>query len=251
MGILATIATGGAALAVVAGGVLGGAIGYGGRVAAAIPRNSTPQVDPFGVDEPWRHAVQDALQARSRYQEAVGSFRKGPLKETLVGIGDQLDDAVLQCWQVAKQGQHLTDGRKRIDDREVNWQLQQAAAQIPPGGAASPVQAQLVASLNAQLAAAARLDEQIRSTYDQLQLLNARLDETVTQAIELSATATAGSFDPVGQSMGDIVDDLTSLREAMTSLDAPEAPAAPPTAMPQPAAAPEPPTGQAQASSGA
>ena len=163
IGILATAATGGAALVVALGAVLGGAAGYGGRVALAIPRNSTPQVDPFAVDEPWRHAVQDALSAKHRYGEALRTFRKGPLQDTLATIGARLDDAVLECWHVAQQGQLLTDGRKRIDDRDVQWQLQQAAAQIPPGGEATPVQARTVESLNAQLATAARMDDLIRS----------------------------------------------------------------------------------------
>jgi hypothetical protein len=218
IGILATIGTGGL-LGPVVGGILGGAIGYGGRVAVAIPRNgATAKIDPFGVNEPWRHAVKDSIQARSRYTDAVKAFQAGPLRDALHTTGDRIDDAVNECWKVAQQGQLLSTARKRIDDREIQWELQQAANQIPAGASASPTQARTIASLNAQLDTARRMDALISSTYDELRLINARLDEAVTQAIELSVT-NHGDLSPVSHDVEDIVDSLTALRSAMTSLD--------------------------------
>ena len=251
IGILATIGTGGL-LGPVVGGILGGAVGYSGRVALAIPRNgATASIDPFGVNEPWRHAVKDSLQARNRFREAVKSFQAGPLRDSLTTTGDHIDDAVNECWKVAQQGQLLSTARKRIDDRETQWELQQAAAQIPPGAAASPTQARTIASLQAQLETAQRMDGLISSTYDELRLINARLDEAVTQAIELSVT-NHGDLSTVSSDVDDIVGSLSALRTALTSLDT-SAPAA--DANPQDldvrggtAAAgppqPEPPTGQ-------
>jgi hypothetical protein len=219
--ILLTLLTGGAILPAAGAGLLGGMLGYGARVAVAVPRDAgTAHIDPFGVGEPWRHAVKDALQARDRYREAIGIVRPGPLRDSLTTIGERLDDAVTECWQVAQQGHQLAGARKRIDDREVRWQLQQAAAQIPPGGEASPLQARTIASLQSQLASAGRMDQLIASTNGQLELINARLDETVTQAIELSVTSTGG-LEPVGQRVEAIVDSLTSLRSAMVSMDEP------------------------------
>lgn len=244
-GILLTIGTAGVAGPIL-GGLLGGALGYGTRVAVAIPRGSTsPKVDPFGVDEPWRHAVMDAIRARGRYTEAVRTFQTGPLQDALHETGDRLDEAVQECWNVAKQGQLLSEARKRIDDREIQWSLEQAAAQIPPGTAASPTQAQTIASLNAQLASAKRMDQLIGNTYDELQLINARLDEAVTQAIELSVTNRGGDLAPVSENVAGIVDSLTSLREAMTSMDDPSVQQLDVTPT-----LPEPPTGQVQSSPG-
>lgn len=227
VGILATLATGGIAGPVI-GGIVGGALGYGGRVALALPKKGDAiHIDPFGVDEPWRHAVRDALQARARFTDAVRTFRSGPLQETLHGLGDQLDEAVQQVWLVAQQGHQLAAARKRIDDREARWELQRAASQVPPGGTATPVQAQTIESLNAQLATGARMDALMRSTYDELNLINARLDQAVTQAIELSVTNRSGSFAPVGSDVGAIVDQLTALHEAMADVDAADGAAAP------------------------
>jgi hypothetical protein len=218
--VLATAATGGGALVMVGAAALGGMVGFGARVAVAVPREpGTAHIDPFGVKEPWRHAVKDALQARDRYRDALRHVRSGPLLDTLTTIGQRLDEAVDECWQVAQQGQLVADARARINDREVRWQLQQTEAQIPAGAEPPPVQAKTIASLNAQLASATRMDQLLRSTFDQLELLNARLDETVTQAIELSVTATGGGLAPVGQNVEDIVDSLSSLREAMVSMD--------------------------------
>lgn len=252
IGILATIGTGGL-LGPIAGGLLGAALGYGGRVAVAIPRNgATANIDPFGVNEPWRHAVKDSIQARSRYTDAIKSFRDGPLRDALHETGDRIDEAVNECWKVAQQGQLLSTARKRIDDREIQWELQQAAAQIAPGAAASPTQARTIASLNAQMDTARRMDTLVASTYDELRLINARLDEAVTQAIELSVT-NQGDLSPVSSDVEDIVDSLTALRTAMTSLGSPNpqdldvAGGAPASPSPD---RPEPPSGQVQSSPG-
>jgi hypothetical protein len=221
LGVVATVSTGGLAAPLVAG-LLGGALGYGGRVALAIPRRSNgPGIDPFGVNEPWRYAVKDALAAQARYRDALRGFRDGPLRDSLATIGSQIDAAVAEVWEVAKQGQQVADARKRIDDREARWQLDQVAAQIPPGGQATPTQERTVESLQAQLAAGARMDDLMRSTYAELGLINARLDEAVTQAIELSVTNARGGVSPVGDTVSQIVDSLNALHQAMTGLDEP------------------------------
>jgi len=250
LGILATIGTGGL-LGPVFGGLLGGALGYGGRVALAIPRNgATASIDPFGVNEPWRHAVKDAIQARHRYTDAIGAFKAGPLRDALHETGDRIDDAVNECWKVAQQGQLLSTARKRIDDRETQWELQQAAGQIPPGATASPTQARTIASLNAQLDTARRMDALVASTYDELRLIHARLDEAVTQAIELSVTD-HGDLSTVSSDVDDIVGSLTALRTAMTSLDGTgpqDLGIAGGAGSPAPVPLPEPPPGTAQGS---
>ena len=252
LGVLVTFSTGGLAAPIV-GGILGGALGYGGRVALAIPKQGgTSDVDPFGVSEPWRQAVMNSIKARNRYREAVRTFKVGPLRDAVDDTGDRLDAAVEEGWRVAQQGQLLSDARKRIDDREIQWELQQAAAEIAPGATASPAQAGRIASLNSQLGSAQRMDQLISSTYDELALLNTKLDEAVTQAIELSVSSTGGSLDPVSAQMGSIVDSLTSLRQAMTSMDDPNAPDLDVTAArpDPPAGLPQPPAGEVQSSPG-
>lgn len=196
----------------------GGLLAYGIRVALAIPRKGTgAKIDPFAVGEPWRHAVRDAVQARNRFDDAVKSFKPGPLKDSLSQVSDQMEEAVEECWNVAKQGQVVAEARKRINDREARWELQQAQYALAQAGH-SDVQAGRIAALEAQLATADRMDAIISSTKDQLDLLNARLDESVTRAIELSVSGQGGA-DTLTRDVGAIVDDLESLRMAIEEVD--------------------------------
>jgi hypothetical protein len=198
----------------------GGVLAYAGRVALAIPpKHADVKLDPFSVQEPWRHAVIDAAVARKRFDEAVRTFKSGPLREALSAMGDQLDAAISECWKVARQGQLVTDARQRIDARGVQAELQRVSLGIPAGAAPSPTQASTLASLQSQLATAERMDRLVSSTRDELDLLNARLDESVTQAIELSISNRAGGLDPLSGQLDDIVDDLSSLRAAFDTVD--------------------------------
>lgn len=218
-GIVLTAMAAAAAPVTIAAAVVGGALGYGGRVALAIPKKGKGvRIDPFGVKEPWRHAVHDAVQARNRFTEAVKTFQAGPLRDALATMGDQLDEAVSECWRVAKRGQVVADARLRINDREVNWELQQVR-QAQGEGQPNQTQAHTIAALESQLATAARMDAVVASTREQLALLNARLDESVTRAIELSVSNRLSDARSLGVDVGDIVTDLESLRMAIEDVD--------------------------------
>lgn len=211
------LAIGAAGTAVAA--IVGGALGYGGRVALAIPgKDKAERIDPLGVKEPWRHAVKDAMQARDRFAEAVKSFQAGPLRDEMATMADQLNEAVAECWRVAKQGQVVADARRRINDREVNWEYQQAVHSVR---VAQPTetQARTLAALESQLATAARMDALVAGTRDQLALLNARLDESVTRAVELSVSNRLSDAADLEDDVGAIVEDLESLRMAIEDVD--------------------------------
>lgn len=224
----------------VIGGLVGGAVGYGGRVALAIPKADGDKIDPFAVNEPWRHAVIDAKVAGKRFEEATRKFRSGPLQESLEAVGGRLDDAVQECWRIAKQGQLIADARKAINDREIRWELDRQTSQVPEGSTANPTQARTIASLQSQLATADRMDKLIASTRDELDLINARLDESVTQAIELSVSNRSEGIDPLGADVESIVDDLEALRLALNDVDRPTG--ATPGTAPSAAPATEPPS---------
>jgi hypothetical protein len=224
----------------------GGLLAYGIRVALAIPRKGTgTRIDPFAVGEPWRHAVRDAVQARTRFDEAVRSFQPGPLRDTLQTVSGQMEEAVEECWSVAKQGQVLADARKRINDREASWELQQAQYALAQSGPTEVLNGR-IAAIEAQLATAARMDALITSAKDQLDLLNARLDESVTRAIELSVSGRGGA-DTLTADVGAIVDDLESLRMAIEEVDDEdgkgEAGSGRPDERPGPSTSPSPSTG--------
>ena len=199
------------------GAVIGGVVGLGIRVAIALPRHApSPKIDPFSVNEPWRGAVLDAVKSRARFTQAVKTFRDGPLKASVTVIDDRLDDAVNECYRVALQGQLVTDGRKNINDHEVATELAQARAQGGDGREGlTEARSLRITSLEAQLQTAHRMDDLIASTKEQLYLLNARLDEAVTRAIELSVSNQGGGVGELGSDVDGIIDDLQSLRLAM------------------------------------
>ncbi len=220
----------------VVGAIVGGAVGLGGRVLAAVPRKETsPRIDPFAVQEPWRHSVIDALQAQVRFAQAVKSFRAGPLRDTIVGIGIQIDDAVRQCWEVAQQGQLIAGARRSIDDSGARSELARIQGGRTNPVEANDVQARTIEALQSQIGTAERLDVLLSGTNDRLDLLNARLDESVTRAIELSVTNRTSDADALGSDVGRIVDDLESLRVAIEDLDHRDPRA---TTLPEPSPAP-------------
>lgn len=218
-GAAAGVLAAGLAPVAVPAALVGGAVAYGIRLAVALPpKGRGEKIDPFAVKEPWRHAVRDAVAARNRFGDAVKAFPPGPLRESMDAVAAQMDDAVAECWRIAQQGQLVADARARINDREANWERQQAQYAISQGGA-NDTQERRLAALDAQLAAAARMDALIGSTKDELDLINARLDEAVTRAIELSVSGRTGDAGTLTADVGEIVDDLESLRRAIEDVD--------------------------------
>jgi hypothetical protein len=193
--------------------VLGAAL-WAGRVAVAVPREPTAtRIDPFTVNEPWRRAVQDALQARTRFREAIDEAASGPLKERLLEIGGRIDDGVDEAWRVARQGQTLVAARRRIDTAEAQRDLAEVEGQASEGWAKGSALERTSASLRAQLASAERLDSTIADARDRLRLTNARLDEAVARAVELSVAAhDVAELQGLGDDVDALVTDLEALR---------------------------------------
>ena len=213
LGAAVGILTGGGAIAAV--GL--GAAAWAGRVAAAIPRDPRPdRIDPFTLGEPWRRAVQDALQAQARFREAVSDTRRGPLHERMTEIGGRIDHGVDEAWRVARQGQALVAARKRIDTVEAQQEL--AAVQ----GRQDAASAKTAESLRAQLASADRLAATIEEARARLRLTNARLDEAVARAAELSVAADdVSQLEGLGDDVDALVTDLEALRLGLEEVQRP------------------------------
>src|SRR5436309_14797821 len=121
------LAGAGAAVAIASGlgaaGVLVvGAGAWAARVAAAIPREPRPgeHVDPFALKDPWRRSVQQAVKAQRRFDGAARSAAPGALRDRQNEIGQRLDEALQECWRLAKQCQTLSDARAELDTTEAD-----------------------------------------------------------------------------------------------------------------------------------
>ena len=212
----------GAAIGILTGGGAIAAVGLGaaawaGRVAAAVPRDPREdRIDPFTLGDPWRRAVQDALQAQARFREAVSETRRGPLRDRMLEISDKIDTGVAEAWRVARQGQSLVAARKRIDTVEAQQEL--AAVQ----GRNDPASEKTAESLRAQLASADRMAATIEDARARLRLTNARLDEAVARAAELSVAAhDVSQLQGLGDDVDALVTDLEALRLGLEEVQRP------------------------------
>jgi hypothetical protein len=211
----------GAPLAIAAGI---GAAAWAGRVAAAVPRAPAgDQIDAMALNDPWRRFVSSAQQSQRRYAEAVRSAKPGPLRDRLTQIGSRVDDALQECWRIAKQGQLIADASTQVDVRQAQQELADVEAQL--GGATPDPNSTVggtVIALRAQLASAARMNATVTDARDRLRLLDARLDEAVARAIELSVQG--GDVNDVG-GLGDdiegVVGDMEALRQGLEEADHP------------------------------
>jgi len=188
-----------------------GAVAWAARVALAVPRNAPRErIDPDALPEPWRHFVVEALRAQARYQQTVATAEAGAIRDRLRDIGARIDDGVHEAWRIARRGAQLVEARRSIDAEEARRDL--AGVQGRSGTAAD----RTAQALRSQIESAQRLDATIAEVRSQLQLLDARLDESVARATELSVRiGDVAELAPVGADVEDLVQEMEALRLAL------------------------------------
>jgi hypothetical protein len=187
-----------------------GVVVYGGSVALAMPRAPRrAAIDPFAVGEPWRHFVKDAQRSRSQLQATIRDMPAGPLRDRLAGIADRLDAGLQQGWQIAKRGNEIDATVRRLDPTRLR--SRRSSLEARPDR--TPEVDGALESVDSQLATADRLKELSATTADRLRLSQARLDELVARAAEVSIGA--ASTDTYATEVDDLVLELESLRQAV------------------------------------
>jgi hypothetical protein len=228
----------GAAVGLVTGLGIPGAIGlavvgWGGRVAAAIPRGEKrgARIDPFALHDPWRRFVQSSLSSQARFESTVEATPDGPLRVHLADIGTRLERGVDEVWQVARRGDDMDRGLKTLDVRSAQAELDRLDKE--PAGSHTAATREALA---AQLATAARMKAVSTDARDRLRLLDARLDELVARAVELSVSDSASAVSGLGDDVDSLVSEMESLRQALEEANRAEGGEAggPPQAWPRP-----------------
>lgn len=193
------------------------AIGAGAwalRVALGLPRDEAgPRIDPRRLDEPWAGFVREALDAQLRYRGAIGNARAGAIAERLTDISRRVDDGVVECWRIATHGNSLGRALRQLDDPN---QLRSRLAILERAGTTSGATAAVAESLRNQLRSTERITALGSDARERLQILDARLDEAVARAVELSLRA----GDPVElggleSDVDTLVTDMEALRQAL------------------------------------
>lgn len=209
-----------------------GVLAWGGRVLAAVPRDATrPRVQPSALAEPWRSYVAGAQDAKTRFDGVVRDMSDGPLRERLTTLATRLDDGIDESWRIARRGNDISQALARLDTDRPRTEL--AALQQSLGGRpASEAAAQTIRSLEAQIAAADRLEATAADARDRLRMLDARFDELVARAVEVSIGA--GDSDVLGNDVDGLVTELEALRVALEETSAAEVGAPVPRVFPPP-----------------
>ena len=216
------LAGAGASVAILAGlpflAVAGvGVAAWGARVALAVPKNPStgPRIDPSSLRQPWQRFVKDAVDARRRFDIAIHNAKPGPLQARLTELAARIDDGVDECWRIARQAQQLANARTQLGVEDAARDLAQLTAANPTPPPDSPVQ-HTIEALQAQLATAQRMDKTIEQAGDQLRLLDARLDEAVARAYELTLqTDDVADASSLSNDIDGLVTDREALRQGM------------------------------------
>ncbi|MBV6507603.1 MAG: hypothetical protein JJLCMIEE_00653 [Acidimicrobiales bacterium] len=220
------------------------AVAWAARVGAAVPRGPRAErIDPFTLPEPWRFYVRDALQAQSRYNEAVHSTPEGPLHDRLFDIGTRVDQLTGEAWKIARRGNTLAEAAKRIDVTQVQKELDEIGPQASEVWAAGTSIADTAKALTSQLQSAERMHSLAAQADGMLKVLNARLDELVARTIELSVHADSVSeTGGLGTEVDNLLGELEALRGALeeTTTGSVPLPEMPPATAPHADSAPEP-----------
>ncbi len=177
-----------------------------------MPKPAKPaQLDPFALSEPWRQFVQSAQRSKRQLNETVRAVRAGPLRDRLQGVVDRLDEAIVDSWQIARRGDEIDSAVRGLDPPRLRSKLESLRTQA--AAAPSDDLSAAIASVESQLASADRLKQLSSSTVDRLRLSEARLDELVSRAAEVSVGASDTT--EFASDVDDLVIELEGLRLAI------------------------------------
>jgi hypothetical protein len=123
-----------------------------------------------------------------------------------------LDDGIEESWRIACRGDDIDRALSQLDTRQAEVELAQLKAQAADETSSADL-ASTIESLEAQISSARRMQKVSSSTRDRLRLLDARFDELVARAVEVSV----GSEDSgvLGNDVDDLLAELESLRLAI------------------------------------
>lgn len=203
-----------------------GAAAWGGRVLAAVPRDPAQyRVSPSSLDKQWRQFVVEAQQSKARFDRIVAGMSPGPLRDNLAGLASRLDDGVSESFRIADRGDAITGALAQLDTGRAQHDLATLQSTVHArGGRASDSELLTMQSLEAQLDSARRLEAVAGDARDRLRLLDARFDELVAHAVEVSVGS--GDSTGLGNDVDQLVTELEALRLALDETNRADAPQA-------------------------
>lgn len=223
----------------VLGGIGVGIAAWGVKLGLSLPRGKRQErIDAFALSEPWKQYVLGAQSAKLRFDRTVSGTREGAIKDRLATMATHLEDGVGDCWRIAKQGNDIDKALRNVDTIRAQTELSRLLAESATEGTA-PSRDSAIASLQAQLQSAQRMQRVSQDARDRLEALDARMGEIVARATEVSVgTSDSGVL---SDDVDGLVTELESLRQALEVTDTigpdattelPAMPAPPPSTSP-------------------
>ncbi|MEJ7764666.1 MAG: hypothetical protein WKF86_04150 [Acidimicrobiales bacterium] len=204
-------------------------VGWGAKVALAVPRKARRStINPGRLPDPWKTFVIEAAQAAKRFSDLVRTLPTGPLRSELTEVGERVNEAVRECWEIANRGVRLDLARKQLGLSEAATEVERLRGERGIRAQQGMDVASIDRAINAvqrQLAAGQRVEASAFEARDRLRVLNAQLDESVAAVVEMTLRPGAGSSaGAVRGQVNGIVDELEALRLALDETDTLNAP---------------------------
>lgn len=192
---------------------LAGVAAWSGNVLRQVPRDQpTFQADTKMLADPWLTYVAESRRARARFDEVTRSMTAGPLQAKLGELAARIADAVEETNRIAVRGNTLTGALATLDTERPRAELAEIRA-THAGRGMSPATIETVRSLEAQIAAADRIGAAAHQADERLRMLDARYDELVARAVEVSLGT--GDSEGLSHDVDDLVTELEALRQAL------------------------------------
>lgn len=198
-------------------------VGWGAKVALAVPRTRRSTINPDKLPDPWRTFVLEAAQAAKRFDDQVRTLPAGPLRSELSEVGRRVSDGVRDCWEIANRGVALDEARRQLGMSQAANELErlrgERALRAQQGMDLGSID-QAINAVQRQLAAGQRVENAAFEARDRLRVLNAQLDEAVAAVVEMSLRPSADrSAGDIRGRVDGIVDELEALRLALDETD--------------------------------
>lgn len=227
--------------------VILGAVGWGGRMIAAVvartrrdarTRPRPADLDPWSVPDPWRQLVHQAAAAQSRFDQALRDWPDGPIRDRLDGLRPHFYADVAAVGAIAKKGAAMLGWTGAYQDRsrptvdrlrQELSRVQSERRRLTPGSAGREAElGREEEAIAAQLRSLSQAESAGNEVHAQLRLIVARIDETVTSVLVLGteSEATTGP-EAVAAALASLNEELLALHAGLDEARAPSDPLTP------------------------